>query len=103
MKFATGSLFAFAVVAAAGATGCLFGQGAPPRTVVQTRAANEFNCPKEQLQIQELGGTSFKATGCGMTATYTCMGGNVGNPYDAMCTREGNVSPAAGVANTQKQ
>ncbi|HEY6463244.1 MAG TPA: hypothetical protein VIY73_23915, partial [Polyangiaceae bacterium] len=87
---------------AATTAGCLFGQGASPKTVVQTRASNEFSCAKEKLQIQELGGTSFKATGCGMTATYTCMGGNLGNPYDAMCTREGNATPVSGVTETQK-
>jgi hypothetical protein len=103
MRFGDGSLLVLCALVTCGAAGCLFGQGAPPRTVVQTRASNEFNCPKEKLQIQELGGTSFKATGCGMTATYTCMGGNVGNPYDAMCTREGNATPVTAVADTQKQ
>ena len=75
--------------------------GAPPQTVVQTRASNEFGCAKDQLQVQPLGGTSYKATGCGQTATYTCMGGNFGNPFDAMCTREGNATPAPGVAAPQ--
>ena len=75
--------------------------GAPPQAVVATRASNEFSCPKEQVNVQNIGGTSYKATGCGQTATYTCMGGNVGNPFDAMCTREGNASPASGVTAPQ--
>lgn len=95
------ALVTLSVVAVTCAAGCLFGQGASPQTVVQTRASNEFSCPKDKVQLQELGGTSYKATGCGTTATYTCMGGNVGNPYDAMCTREGNVTPTGGVTNPQ--
>jgi len=89
------SLLAFTI------TGCLFGQGAAPKDVVRTRASREFSCPPEKVQIEELGGTSYRASACGTTATYTCMGGNVGNPYDAMCTREGgNTSAAAQPAST---
>jgi hypothetical protein len=98
MKLATSALAVLALVSGALAVGC---GGAPPQAVVATRASNEFSCPKDKVQIQALGGTSYKATGCGMTATYTCMGGNFGNPYDAMCTREGNATPVAGVASPQ--
>jgi hypothetical protein len=69
--------------------------GAAPPTVVATRATNEFSCPQDQVHIDELGGTSYRATGCGKTATYTCLGGNFGNPYSAMCTREGNITGGA--------
>ncbi len=100
MRF--GTLLSLSFVAVTCAAGCLFGQGASPQTVAQTRASNEFSCPKEKLSTQELGGTSYKVTGCGMTATYTCMGGNVGNPYDAICQREGNATPVSGVASPQK-
>jgi hypothetical protein len=75
-------------------TGCLFGQGATPQTVASTRASKEFPCPAEQLKVEELSSTSFRISGCGNTATYTCMGGNVGNPYDAVCQREA-AAPAA--------
>jgi hypothetical protein len=68
--------------------GCLFGQGASPQTVVSTRSPGDLSCAKEKVTVEAIGGTSFRASGCGQTATYTCMGGNVGNPYDAMCTRE---------------
>jgi hypothetical protein len=101
MRLGTASLFTLSLAGAAALAGCLFGQGASPQTVVQTRASNELSCAKDKLQIQPLGGTSYKATGCGMTATYTCMGGNAGNPYDAMCTREGNATPVGGVADSQ--
>jgi hypothetical protein len=103
MKLFDATVFTLALGAVACTAGCLFGQGASPQTVVQTRASNEFACAKEKMQIQPLSSTSFKATGCGMTATYTCLGGNLGNPYDAICSREGNATPVSGVTEAQKQ
>ena len=82
------------MVSALALGGCLFGQGAPPEDVVRTRASREFSCAQEKVQIEPLGGNSFRARACGSTATYSCMGGNVGNPYDAMCTREGSAESA---------
>jgi len=72
----------------------LFGgcTGASGQTVVHTRATREFSCPKDKVTVEELGGSSFRASGCGQTATYTCLGGNFGNPYDAMCTKEGGAT-----------
>jgi hypothetical protein len=67
------------------ATGC----GAGANTVARRRAATDFNCPEDQLQSQEISGGTVKVEGCGKSATYTCLGGNAGNPYDARCTREG--------------
>lgn len=78
------SLTPAAAIAALAALSAACGASAP--TVVQSRAAKELSCP--QVKIEELGGTSYRATGCNQTATYTCMGGNAGNPYDAICTRE---------------
>jgi hypothetical protein len=63
--------------------------GASQQSVVATRAMHEFSCPKDQVVVEELGGSSYRARGCGQTATFTCLGGNAGNPFDAMCTREG--------------
>jgi hypothetical protein len=76
-------------------SGCLFGQGASPQTVVSKRSPGDLSCPADKVTVENIGGTSFRATGCGMTASYTCMGGNAGNPYDAMCTREGSPAPVA--------
>ena len=98
MRFTVSTSLALSLAAGAFILGC---GGAPPQAVVATRAANEFSCPKEHVNVQNIGGTSYKATGCGQTATYTCMGGNVGNPFDAMCTREGNAGPASGVTAPQ--
>jgi hypothetical protein len=72
--------------------------GASGPQVVRTRAVNEFSCPAEKVTVEELGGTSYRAKGCGQTATYTCMGGNVGNPYDAICTKEGTTTTTAAPA-----
>jgi hypothetical protein len=66
------------------------GCGASQQSVVATRAMHEFSCPKDQVVVEELGGSSYRAHGCGQTATFTCMGGNVGNPFGAMCTKEGD-------------
>jgi hypothetical protein len=81
------SIFIVAILGLASA-GCLFGQGASPSTVVQGRASREFACPVERVVVEPLSGSSFRATACGTVATYTCMGGNLGNPYDAICTKE---------------
>jgi hypothetical protein len=68
----------------------LIGCGSSQQSVVTARAVTEFSCPKDQVVVEALGGSSYRARGCGQTATYTCMGGNVGNPYSAMCTKEGS-------------
>jgi hypothetical protein len=98
MRSTVSAFVALSLVTGALSIGC---GGAPPQAVVATRASNEFSCPKEQVNVQNIGGTSYKASGCGQTATYTCMGGNFGNPFDAMCTREGSSGPASGVTAPQ--
>ena len=68
--------------------------GAAPPVVVKTRASREFACPEEKVEVIDLGGASYKVKACGNEATYSCLGGNVGNPYDARCTREAAATPA---------
>jgi len=70
----------------------LAGCGASPKTVAQRRASTDFNCPADQVKSEEISGGTIKAEGCGKTATYTCLGGNFGNPYDARCTRESTMT-----------
>ena len=41
--------------------------------VAQTRAANDLKCPEDQIAIANIGGSSFRATGCGQEATYNCV------------------------------
>jgi len=38
----------------------------------------------EQIQVANIGGTSFRATGCGQEATYNCVAGN----GQILCVRE---------------
>jgi hypothetical protein len=40
---------------------------------VQTRASNDMKCPEERIAVANIGGTSYRATGCGQEATYNCM------------------------------
>jgi len=78
------------------------GCGARQNEVVQARAASDLSCPKDKLDVQAIGGSSYKATGCGMSATYTCLGGGFANPFEAMCSREGGAAPVSGVTAPQR-
>lgn len=89
-----GAMAAMATFLLLSMTGC----GASQQSVVATRATREFSCPKDQVVVEELGGSSYRAHGCGQVATFTCMGGNAGNPFDAMCTKEGATTTAAKVS-----
>ncbi len=42
-------------------------------SVAHTRAANDFSCSKDQVVVTSIGGTSYRATGCGHVATYDCV------------------------------
>lgn len=41
--------------------------------VAKTRAANDLRCPEEQIIVANIGGSSFRAIGCGQEATYNCI------------------------------
>jgi hypothetical protein len=41
------------------------------------RAANDFGCSKEQITITNIGGTSYRAEGCGQNVVYDCTGSAV--------------------------
>ena len=40
------------------------------RDAVMSRAPFDLDCPKESIQVQELGDRTFGAEGCGRKATY---------------------------------
>jgi hypothetical protein len=40
--------------------------------IVRTRASNDFPCASDQVSVRGIGGTSFRATGCGHEETYDC-------------------------------
>ena len=42
-------------------------------STAHTRAANDFSCAKELVVVKNIGGTSYRASGCGQTATYDCV------------------------------
>jgi hypothetical protein len=44
------------------------------RGVVRERSAHELDCPEDEIDVESIGGTSYRAEGCGSTATYTCIG-----------------------------
>ena len=61
-------VFPLLVVAAVLATvGC-----ATMETTAHTRAVNDLRCAQDQVVIKNIGGSSFRATGCGQEATYNC-------------------------------
>ena len=39
------------------------------------RAAFDLNCPADQLQVQDLGGSQIGVEGCGQRAVYVYTGG----------------------------
>jgi hypothetical protein len=56
---------------------CLLAAGCiTPEGLARTRAANEFNCPEEQVVLterQELSAGTFDVNACGHVARYTCL------------------------------
>jgi hypothetical protein len=45
-----------------------------PESVARTRAANDFNCSEDAINITSIGGTSFRASGCDHEEVYDCAG-----------------------------
>ncbi|MEZ4222473.1 MAG: hypothetical protein R3B13_16155 [Polyangiaceae bacterium] len=41
---------------------------------VHARAAHDFDCPEERISVTKVSGSSYSASGCGQTATYSCNG-----------------------------
>ena len=62
----------------------LLAVGCTQSGAVSTRAANDFDCPKDQVEVEDIGGNAYKAEGCGQTGTYACVGGGV----NITCVRE---------------
>jgi hypothetical protein len=38
----------------------------------RARAANDFKCSEDKVTLTEIGGTSYRANGCGDSAVYDC-------------------------------
>lgn len=54
--------------------------------VVRERAAHELDCSEDDIEIEEIGGTSYVAAGCGSSGTYTCSDTVQG--MTAICVRD---------------
>lgn len=54
---------------------------------VKIRAANDFRCPEESVEVESVGGSGWRATGCGQTATYVCQQ-NGSSEFNQACRRE---------------
>ncbi len=48
------------------------------KDVAKARAASDFECREDQIQISEIGGTSYRATGCDKSQVYDCSGSSLG-------------------------
>lgn len=74
-------IFPFLVVAATVVTvGCVSMEG-----TAHTRAVNDLRCSEDQVVVKNIGGSSYRATGCGQEATYNC-GQSTGSTF--VCQRE---------------
>ena len=65
--------------------------GCTPEARVTARAAHEFSCPEEQVQVTprpDLTETTYDVRACGHVARYTCTGSidSMDNPM--VCVRE---------------
>jgi hypothetical protein len=56
------------ILATVSSTGCLMGV----ERVALTRASSDFNCDESLVTLKEIGGTSYKASGCRKTQIYNC-------------------------------
>jgi hypothetical protein len=64
----------------AGTAGCV-----TMETTARTRASNDLRCSGDQVAVRNIGGSSYRATGCGQEVTYNC-GQSSGNTF--VCQRE---------------
>jgi hypothetical protein len=55
-------------------------------SIVRTRAAHDFSCPEDEIQIEKLTPTTYVATGCGHTSQFTCVG--TGNSNKMTCVHD---------------
>jgi hypothetical protein len=62
--------------------------------IVQTRAASEFECPEDNVEVENIGGTTFRASGCGQTAVYTCSKLASGTAAPFPCVRDDPPRPS---------
>lgn len=54
-----------------------------------TKAASDFSCKPEQVNVEKVTDNNWKAAGCGKETTYVCSGSSMMS--DGMCMREGEI------------
>src|SRR5678815_4000242 len=75
--------------------GAAFLAGCTMAGTVHERATNEFSC--SNVDVEELGGQSFTATGCGRTATYTCVRNTM---WTVACVHDEAMSSSTSTSST---
>ena len=58
------------------------------RSSLKARAANDLRCEAKQIETHEIGNHSWKVTGCGTDATYTCIRSEGIGERQWSCVRE---------------
>jgi hypothetical protein len=53
-------------------------------STVRARAASDFGCSESEITVDDIPGSTYRATGCGQTNEYTCMMGH----GDVVCVRD---------------
>jgi hypothetical protein len=66
------------------ATGCSF----PESSEVRTLAASDFQCDDSEMRVEQLGASTYLATGCGQSEQYTCSSQSVSRGRAMICARD---------------
>jgi hypothetical protein len=70
-----------------------------PERTVRYRAASDFGCGTSEVQVEQLGASTYVATGCGQSDQYTCGGRWVhGEGHVLECARDIASSASPGIA-----
>lgn len=52
--------------------GCVLMMAGGCTNAAVVRFSNEYRCPQNAVQVEDLGAASYRVTGCGRSATYVC-------------------------------
>jgi len=64
-------------------------------TTARDTLAKTSSCPANQVQVEELGSSRYRATGCGKSETYICK---VAEYAVSSCIPESSITPPAAEA-----
>jgi hypothetical protein len=73
--------FAPIVLVACGANG--------PEDVLRARAASDFKCTPDEVNVTEIAGTTYRAKGCGENSIYDCAMTSAHGRPTYLCIPEG--------------